>query len=595
MLVPYQNLAAQAVSFLRGHPRAGSILASLATAGLLGKLVLFFWRCQQVNWKRQARQEKARARTKKMAETVANVTDSRSIIKKSVEDLRQALKSGSLSALEVLHAFQKEALRVTQDTNSVVEPIMEAEALAKALDASPGFKGLLHGIPVSIKENVALKGYDFTAGMAGGIGKDCEEDSVIVKVIKLQGAVPFVRTNIPQTMLSYDCSNPLYGTTCNPQDLSRTPGGSSTGEGALIGGGGSIMGIGGDIGGSLRAPAEFCGIYTLKPTWDRISRKGLMSHTRGNLAVRPVQGPMARDFDSLLLLSKAIMSPPMYELDPTLPDHPFDTMEYEKTTALRIGFYTFDGIFQCQPANVRAVMTAKTALEAAGHEVVHFDFPTIIDGGFQPGRHYIRLVTADKLARLRKLMAYDKMEPRVKMYLRFGQLPVWFCKAAKFIVGLKDRVLPVVFDTAIGFGSMEEYFQCVEGLEEFRDKFLIAWQSLDLDAVICPVFPGPAPTRDIAGLMTPAGTYCWLYNSLNYPSGVVPVTKVTQEDVDKAFDPKVFKPQNVYEKLLLKSAKGSQGLSVGVQCVGLPHREEMCLRVMRDLTQALGKEIKSEL
>ena len=94
--------------------------------------------------------------------------------------------------------------------------------------------------------------------------------SIYLQVLKHQGAVPFVRTNIPQTMMTYECSNPIWGRTCNPYDTSKIPGGSSGGEGALIGGGGSILGLGSDIGGSVRIPAHMSGCCSLKPTCGRI-------------------------------------------------------------------------------------------------------------------------------------------------------------------------------------------------------------------------------------------------------------------------------------------------------------------------------------
>ena len=92
--------------------------------------------------------------------------------------------------------------------------------------------------------------------------------------MKELGAIPFCITNIPQTMLSYACSNPVYGCTTNPHDSQRTPGGSSGGEACLIAQGGSILGLGSDVGGSLRIPAHFCGITALKPTQGRLCERG---------------------------------------------------------------------------------------------------------------------------------------------------------------------------------------------------------------------------------------------------------------------------------------------------------------------------------
>ena len=101
-----------------------------------------------------------------------------------------------------------------------------------------------------------------------------ENTQFFIQAMKELGAIPFCITNIPQTMLSYACSNPVYGCTTNPHDSQRTPGGSSGGEACLIAQGGSILGLGSDVGGSLRIPAHFCGITALKPTQGRLCERG---------------------------------------------------------------------------------------------------------------------------------------------------------------------------------------------------------------------------------------------------------------------------------------------------------------------------------
>ena len=107
-------------------------------------------------------------------------------------------------------------------------------------------------------------------GLSNYIDRPFEQTSIIVQVLRHQGAIPFVKTNVPQTMLSWENSNPIFGMTRNPHDESRSAGGSSGGEAALIAAGGSVLGWGGDIGGSIRIPAAMCGIYGIKPTSTRI-------------------------------------------------------------------------------------------------------------------------------------------------------------------------------------------------------------------------------------------------------------------------------------------------------------------------------------
>ena len=143
---------------------------------------------------------------------------------------------------------------------------------------------------MSTKECFYVAGYDSTMGLAQLIDRPATQDGSFVVGMKEQHAVPFCLTNIPQTMVSWSCSNPVYGNTLNPHDHSRTPGGSSGGEAALIAGGGSVLGLGSDIGGSLRIPAHFSGTCGLKPTNGRLyedGRRGAVGAGMGSLRHSP--------------------------------------------------------------------------------------------------------------------------------------------------------------------------------------------------------------------------------------------------------------------------------------------------------------------
>ncbi|NXX77026.1 VDHAP protein, partial [Urocolius indicus] len=220
------------------------------------------------------------------------------------------------------------ALDVTREVNCVTDFIHGCEDQLQKLKQQKE-KGLLYGIPVSIKDHINCKGHISSGGLVKFLGQVKEEDSVIVQVLKSQGAIPFVKTNIPQTMINYDCSNPIFGQTLNPLNPQKSPGGSSGGEGALIAGGGSILGIGSDIGGSIRLPSSFCGLCGLKPTGNRIryisaSHPPACGDKAFMLAVTATLGPMARDVDSLALCMKALLCQEMFQLDPTVPPIPFN-------------------------------------------------------------------------------------------------------------------------------------------------------------------------------------------------------------------------------------------------------------------------------
>ncbi|XP_039505124.1 fatty-acid amide hydrolase 1 isoform X2 [Pimephales promelas] len=296
--------------------------------------------------------------------------ESSSIVSLSLSELTGRLQEGSLQPDAVLHAFMEKALEVNKNLNCSTEMLMESVAQLKDINTQK--KGLLYGVPISIKDNVGYKGHDSSCGVVGNLDQPVVMDSVVVTVLKKQGAIPFVKTNIPQGLFSYDCSNPIYGQTLNPCNLQKTSGGSSGGEGALVGGGGSILGIGTDIGGSVRIPSAFCGICGFKPTAKRLSGKGISSCVKGQKSVLSSLGPMARDVESVALCMRALLCQDMFTLDPTVPPIPFNQKVYESSEPLRIGYYENDGFQQPSPGMARAFRETKALLERAGHTLVPF-------------------------------------------------------------------------------------------------------------------------------------------------------------------------------------------------------------------------------
>lgn len=155
-------------------------------------------------------------------------------------------------------------------TNCVTELLTEAVRDAAACDeylARTGNPiGPLHGLPISVKEQIAVSGHRTNAGFVAWVGNITTEDAHIIKALKALGAVIFARTNQPQSLLQLETNNNIYGATVHPRNRELTAGGSTGGEAALMAMHGTPLGIGGDIGGSIRYPAAINGVsYVSSP------------------------------------------------------------------------------------------------------------------------------------------------------------------------------------------------------------------------------------------------------------------------------------------------------------------------------------------
>jgi Asp-tRNA(Asn)/Glu-tRNA(Gln) amidotransferase A subunit family amidase len=132
----------------------------------------------------------------------------------------------------------------------------------------------LYGVPISVKDCIAIQGTFATGGMACRLKKKSTHNSVVVDLLEQAGAIPLCRGNAMQLMYLLESHNRIWGRTCNPWDLSRTPGGSSGGDAALVAMDCVPLAVATDMGGSIRIPAAFCGVIGFKPTSNRVSAKG---------------------------------------------------------------------------------------------------------------------------------------------------------------------------------------------------------------------------------------------------------------------------------------------------------------------------------
>lgn len=226
------------------------------------------------------------------------------------------MQTSSLSPPDILVAYAKKALQVHAQTNCLTE-VMIASAQNWAITANRS--GPLAGVPVSLKDLVGVKGWDSSMGYSALVGKPVAADGALVRLLRDAGAVPFVKTNLPMTMLSLESTNDVFGSTENPHKKGFSAGGSSSGEVALLASGGARIGIGTDVAGSVRAPSHYSGVYAIKSSMHRFLKQGSASSMPGQEGIPATHSPMARTLEDLETFWRAVfqMKPWNYDYSVT--------------------------------------------------------------------------------------------------------------------------------------------------------------------------------------------------------------------------------------------------------------------------------------
>lgn len=232
-------------------------------------------------------------------------------------ELAQRLRRKEVGALELLEHYLARIERINPSLNAVV--VLDAErARQRARQADAALArgeghlwGPLHGLPMTVKESFNVTDLPTTYGKPSHARNLAQSDALTVQRLHGAGAVIFGKTNVPVSLADWQTFNPVYGTTNNPWDTTRTPGGSSGGSAAALAAGLTALELGSDIGASIRNPAHFCGVYGLKPSWGVVPQAG---HELDPVPVADnydigVAGPMARSAFDLTLAMAVICDP----------------------------------------------------------------------------------------------------------------------------------------------------------------------------------------------------------------------------------------------------------------------------------------------
>jgi fatty acid amide hydrolase 2 len=247
---------------------------------------------------------------------VGTATAKGRLTERSAVELAAAIRRGEVSARDVVEAHIEVLERINPRINAVVAPRYDAareeaaaadDRLAKSSD--PGELPPLLGVPCTIKESIGVEGMPNCAGVVGRRKHVCERTATIAHRLMEAGAIPLGLTNLSELTLWVETENRVYGRTANPYDPSRTAGGSSGGEGAAIASGGSPIGLGSDLGGSIRLPAFFNGVFGHKPSLGLVPQTGIYPAAVGTTSELAVCGPLARYAGDLMPVLRIISGP----------------------------------------------------------------------------------------------------------------------------------------------------------------------------------------------------------------------------------------------------------------------------------------------
>jgi fatty acid amide hydrolase len=499
-------------------------------------------------------------------------------------ELSSLLARGQTSAVEVLEAHFARIDRLDSQLHAFTELLRDrARADAAAADARRKrgeSRGPLDGVPVSVKECFDIEGRPTTLGIPSWRERIADRDAALVTVLREAGAVVFGRTNLSQAMLYVEARNPLFGQTANPWSFAHTPGGSSGGEGAAIAAGMSPLGVGTDIGGSIRTPCHFCGICGIKPSLDRLTMRGYRSVLTGQESVRGMGGPMARSVADLFLFFRALDARRMSELDPRVAPATSALWDTVKLEGLGVGAYENDGVLAPSAAVARATKRASDALRARGCLVRDFALPNI-----RPVLEaYLGVMSADNGAALFTALAQGGTDPVLQPMKQVASLPAGVRRMMARVADATGQTSFALMLGSMGAKTAAELWRLTAMLRDYRYTLLEAMKAQGVEVLLCPPVATAALVHGGSKNFTLASSYSIVFNAVQFPAGVVPVTRVRKDETER--------PANrdwMHKRAAAMDAQ-SEGLPVGVQVVAPPWKDHLALSVMAAIEAEVSRE-----
>ncbi|KAB5585134.1 amidase signature domain-containing protein [Coniochaeta sp. 2T2.1] len=476
--------------------------------------------------------------------------------------LAEAIASKKLTAVAVATAFGKRAIIAHQLTCCLTEWFMD-EAIERAqylddyLEKNGKTVGPLHGVPISVKEHMPLAGH-YSAWGYFDTRQFSEKDCQMVSIFRAAGAVFFCKTAQPQGIMHLE-SVSQFGRVLNPHNINLSAGGSTGGEAALIAMRGSILGIGTDIGGSVRGPAGFCGIYGFKATSYTLPQRDFLPlGFAAELNVLCSTGPMCLTMRDMDLFCKVLLDAKPYLSDPKLIPIPWTGLATPvPAKPLKIGFYMNDGAIVPQPPVIRALEWARAKLEASPDS---FKVTTFAPYG-----------AARAWTNIRKAYWPDGKNA-IRAHL---------AKTGEPMFPLTDWISNQVRDEELpASGVLAQRLE----RDAFRCEFAEHWTDQDVDVVIGPVFVGPATEHDTAFYWN----YTAFWNYVDYPGVVFPTPVKALKKGEEAYTSVVPLTKDDAHVRELWRKGGFEGAPINLQIVARKYHDNALFGALAAIKETLG-------
>ncbi|TLD39247.1 hypothetical protein E2P81_ATG00234 [Venturia nashicola] len=491
------------------------------------------------------------------------------LTEKDATDLLALMARGELKSYDLTLAFCKRAAIAQQLVNCLTQAFFD-EALEHAKELDSIFQetgkpvGPYHGLPFSIKDQFNIKGKQSSAGYIAWVDNIAEEDAPVIKILRDAGAVFFCKTNNPQTLMHLETNSNVHGRTLNPFNRRLTPGGSSGGEGALVGFRGSPIGLGADGGGSIRSPAANNGLFGMKQTSGRVPLRGCTLSMTGCTSFPVVVGPICRSARDNEHFLKTIIGAEPSQTEQDIVPLPWRPISFNGK--IKIGIMADDGVVRPHPPILAAVEGTKKVLAA---------HPAFEVADWTPWRH------GEGYDIVRRLYFQDGGAENYSIMAETGEPPL----------PLPDWVMKESHTKNL---TIDEAWVLNDKRDTFRNEFTRYWHSVPdaPDFIICPVGPSAAPLHDTARYWG----YTAIFNLLDFPACTFPtgvLCSADQHPIDTSYKPRdnEFDAYNWsnYDPLAF------EGAPVCLQIVGKKWECERVMKAAELVSEALGSGYKPTL